>query len=231
MQAFGGYNRLNRKFILNQKFSEHFFVLIVHNFMKNNSFKTSLVLFVMFGTISTILGLSGKLPPLSPPVNSVHEFTMKTIEGKEKSLSDFKGKVLLIVNVASKCGLTPQYQDLEALYEKYQDKGLVVLGFPANNFLGQEPGSDKEIKEFCTLKYNVSFPMFSKISVKGKDQHPLYQYLTKKENNGVMDAEVKWNFQKFLIDKNGKLLTSFSPQTSVTEKSVIEAIEKALAAK
>lgn len=185
----------------------------------------------MFGTIASMLGFGAKLAPLSPPVKSVYEFKMKTIDGKEQSLSDYKGKVLLIVNVASKCGLTPQYKDIEALYEKYKDKGLVVLGFPANNFMGQEPGSDKEIKEFCTLKYDVTFPMFSKISVKGKDQHPLYQYLTNKENNGVIDADVKWNFQKFLIDKNGKVITSFSPQTSVAEKSVLDEIEKALAAK
>jgi glutathione peroxidase len=189
------------------------------------------VAFLMIGTIASLLGFGKKLPPLSPTVKSVHEFKMKTIDGAEKNLADFKGKVLLIVNVASKCGLTPQYKDIESLYRKYKDKGLVVLGFPANNFLGQEPGSDKEIKEFCSLKYDVTFPMFSKISVKGKDQHPLYQYLTRKDNNGVIDAEVKWNFQKFLVDKNGKVITSFSPQTSVNEAAVIEEIEKALAAK
>ncbi|MCS6819041.1 MAG: glutathione peroxidase [Chitinophagales bacterium] len=185
----------------------------------------------MISTLASLLGFSKKHPPLNPPVQSVHEFTMKTIDGKELSLSTFKGKVLLIVNVASKCGLTPQYKEIEALYRKYKDKGLVVLGFPANNFLGQEPGTDKEIKEFCTTKYDVTFPMFSKISVKGKDQHPLYQYLTQKSNNGVIDADVKWNFQKFLVDKNGKVITSFSPQTSVNDESVIREIEKALAAR
>jgi len=137
--------------------------------------------------------------------------------------------VLLFVNVASKCGLTPQYKEIQALYEKYKDKGLVVLGFPANNFMGQEPGSDKDIKEFCTLKYDVTFPMFSKISVKGSDQHPLYKYLTSKDENGAVDAKVSWNFQKFLVSKSGKVITSFGPQTSVTEADVTKAIEAALA--
>ncbi len=164
-----------------------------------------------------------------PSAKSVHDFTMKNIDGKDVKLNDFKGKTLLIVNVASKCGLTPQYKDLQALHEKYKDKGLVVMGFPANNFMGQEPGTEKEIKEFCSLKYDVTFPMFSKISVKGKDQHPLYAYLTQKSENGVVDAKVSWNFQKFLVDKNGKVITSFSPQTSVSDSEVIKAIEQALA--
>jgi glutathione peroxidase len=154
---------------------------------------------------------------------------MKNIDGKEVALDAYKGKVLLFVNVASKCGLTPQYKEIQALYEKYKDKGLVVLGFPANNFMGQEPGSDKDIKEFCTLKYDVTFPMFSKISVKGSDQHPLYKYLTSKDENGAVDAKVSWNFQKFLVGKSGKVITSFGPQTSVTEGDVTKAIEAALA--
>lgn len=182
-----------------------------------------------FGTVLSFFGFGNITTPLSPSIHSVYDFTMKTIDGKEQSLADYKGKVLLIINVASKCGNTPQYADIEALYDKYKDKGLVVLGFPANNFMGQEPGSDSEIMEFCTRTYNVSFPMFSKISVKGKDQHPLYQYLTKKMNNGVLDASVKWNFQKFLIDKNGKVITSFAPSLSVSDQQVIQEIEKALA--
>jgi len=164
-----------------------------------------------------------------PTSKSVYDFKMKNIDGKEVALDAYKGKVLLFVNVASKCGLTPQYKEIQALYEKYKDKGLVVLGFPANNFMGQEPGSDKDIKEFCTLKYDVTFPMFSKISVKGSDQHPLYKYLTSKDENGAVDAKVSWNFQKFLVSKSGKVITSFGPQTSVTEADVTKAIEAALA--
>ncbi len=166
---------------------------------------------------------------MTPSSKSVYDFTMKNIDGKEIALSDYKGKVLLLVNVASKCGLTPQYKEIQALHEKYKDKGLVVLGFPANNFMGQEPGSDKEIKEFCTLKYDVTFPMFSKISVKGSNQHPLYKYLTSKVENGVIDAKVSWNFQKFLVGKSGKVITSFGPQTSVADAEVVKTIEAALA--
>lgn len=163
------------------------------------------------------------------PTKTVYDFIVKDIDGKDVSLSQYKGKVLLIVNVASLCGNTPQYKDIEALYEKYKDKGLVVLGFPANNFMGQEPGSNKEIKQFCTREYAVSFPMFSKISVKGKDIAPLYTYLTKKSENGLVDADVKWNFQKFLISKNGEVIQSVAPGTSVNDASVMKAIEKALA--
>ncbi len=163
------------------------------------------------------------------PTKTVYDFKVKDIDGKEVSLDQYKGKVLLIVNVASLCGNTPQYKDIEALYEKYKSKGLVVLGFPANNFMGQEPGSDKEIKQFCTKEYAVTFPMFSKISVKGKDIAPLYSYLTKKDENGVADAPVKWNFQKFIISKKGTVITSVAPGTSVNNADVIAAIEKALA--
>ncbi len=163
------------------------------------------------------------------PVKSVHDFKVKDIDGKEISLGQYKNKVLLFVNVASLCGNTPQYKDIQALYEKYKDKGLVVLGFPANNFMGQEPGSDKEIKKFCTREYAVTFPMFSKISVKGDDIAPLYAYLTQKAENGVLDAKVTWNFQKFLVDKKGNVITSFAPKKKVTEEEVIAAIEKALA--
>lgn len=163
------------------------------------------------------------------PTKTVYDFTVKDIDGKDVSLSQYKGKVLLIVNVASLCGNTPQYKDIEALYEKYKSKGLVVLGFPANNFMGQEPGSDKEIKQFCTKEYAVTFPMFSKISVKGKDIAPLYSYLTQKSENGVVDAKVGWNFQKFLISKKGTVVQSVAPGTSVNNEEVMKAIEKALA--
>ena len=159
---------------------------------------------------------------------TVYDFNVKDIDGNQVSLAKYKGKVLLIVNVASMCGNTPQYKDIQALYTKYSSKGLVVLGFPANNFMGQEPGSDKDIKAFCTREYAVTFPMFSKISVKGKDIAPLYRYLTQKSENGVTDAAVTWNFQKFLVGKDGHVITSVSPKTSVNDAEVIKAIEAAL---
>lgn len=162
------------------------------------------------------------------PDKTVYDFTVKDIDGKDVSLSIYKGKVLLIVNVASLCGNTPQYKDIEELYKKYQNQGLVVLGFPANNFMGQEPGSNKEIKEFCTREYGVTFPMFSKISVKGKNMAPLYSYLTQKKENGVLDAPVMWNFQKFLVGRDGKVITSISNRTSVKDPSVVKMIEEAL---
>jgi len=134
-----------------------------------------------------------------------YDFKVKTLEGKDFDFSTLKGKKVMIVNTASKCGFTPQYEDLENLYEQYGQK-LVIIGFPANNFLNQEPGSASEIREFCTQNYGVTFPMMEKISVKGSDMAPLYKWLTSKEKNGVMDSEVKWNFQKYLIDENGKLV-------------------------
>ncbi len=134
-----------------------------------------------------------------------YDFKVKTLEGKDFDLSTLKGKKVMVVNTASKCGFTPQYKDLEETYEKYGED-LVILGFPANNFMNQEPGTAIEIRTFCTEKYGVSFPMMEKISVKGSDIHPLYKWLTTKEKNGVMDSEVKWNFQKYLIDENGNLV-------------------------
>ena len=159
------------------------------------------------------------------------DFKMKTIDGKEQDLSAYRGKVVLMVNVASKCGLTPQYKGLEALYEKYRDKGFVIIGFPANNFGGQEPGTNEEIKQFCTSKYDVQFPMMSKISVKGDDKHPLYKFLTEKETAGDFAGDVEWNFGKFLVDRNGNLMARFNPRTPPDDASVTGAIEKALAAK
>lgn len=156
----------------------------------------------------------------SPAQGSVHRFSMATIDGKTRSLETYKGKILLIVNVASKCGLTPQYKDLEALYQEKKDKGLEILGFPANNFMGQEPGSNKQIQQFCQLNYGVTFPMFAKISVAGKDMHPLYRYLTSKKENGIMDAPVRWNFQKFLLDRQGRLVAVIGPARRVTDSRV-----------
>lgn len=160
--------------------------------------------------------------------SSILDFTMKNIDGKEVPLSTYKGKVLLIVNVASKCGHTPQYEGLERLYEKYGDQGFMVLGFPANNFLWQEPGSDEEIKQFCTTKYNVTFDMFSKISVKGSDQHPLYRFLTSTETNPEFSGDVKWNFQKYLVDRSGKVIGKFAPATKPDAEELVRAIEAAL---
>lgn len=154
-----------------------------------------------------------------------HDFTVTTIDGDNVSLSIFKGKKVLVVNVASKCGLTPQYEDLEALYRKYKDKNFVVVGFPANNFLGQEPGSNAEIKQFCTSKFDVTFPMMSKISVKGKDKAPLYKWLTEKSENGKFNAEVQWNFQKFMIDEQGNLVDYVDPRQKPDCEKIVKWIE------
>ena len=142
---------------------------------------------------------------------SFYDFTVKSIDGTEFQLSSLKGKKVLVVNTASKCGFTPQYEALEALYKKFGGEKFVIIGFPENNFLGQEPGTNQEIKEFCTKNYGVTFPMMEKISVKGKEIHPLYKWLTEKENNGVLDAPVKWNFQKFMIDESGKFVDWVAP--------------------
>jgi glutathione peroxidase len=159
--------------------------------------------------------------------DSVYEFKPTNIDGKETSLSEYKGKVLLMVNTASECGYTPQYEGLQAIYEQYKDDGLVVMGFPANNFGGQEPGTDEQIKKFCKVNYDVSFPMFSKISVKGDDQHPLFTYLTSAENPDFT-GEIKWNFEKFLIDKQGKLVHRFRSDVTPQSDEITRAIEKEL---
>ena len=155
-----------------------------------------------------------------------YSFTVKTIDGEEISLAQFKGKKVLVVNVASKCGHTPQYEDLQKLYEEYGGDDFTIIGFPANNFLRQEPGTNEEIKEFCTINYGVTFPMMAKISVKGKDIHPLYEWLTKEENNGVMDAKVSWNFQKFMIDENGELVDMVSPKRKPYDEKIIAWLQK-----
>jgi glutathione peroxidase len=161
-------------------------------------------------------------------VTNIHGFTMQDIDGKDVSLTAFKGKVMLVVNVASKCGFTGQYAGLEKLYETYKDQGLVILGFPANNFLGQEPGSNEEIKNFCTLSYGVSFPMFAKISVKGKDKHPLYEFLTSKTANPEFGGEITWNFNKFLVGRDGRLVGRFGSTTKPDAPDLVAAIDKAL---
>ena len=156
---------------------------------------------------------------------SFYDFKVTTLEGQPFDLMTLKGKKVLVVNTASKCGHTPQYAQLEELYKKYADRNFVIIGFPANNFLSQEPGTNPEIREFCTTKYGVTFPMMAKISVKGKDIDPLYNWLTSKEENGVMDAPVKWNFQKFMIDENGKLVGMVPPGDLPTTEKIINWIE------
>jgi glutathione peroxidase len=152
--------------------------------------------------------------------SAFYDFKVKTLEGEDFDFSSLKGKKVMIVNVASKCGLTPQYEDLEAVYEQYQGD-FVIIGFPANNFLNQEPGTASDIRKFCTDNYGVTFPIMEKISVKGKDIHPLYQWLTSKEKNGVRDSDVSWNFQKYLIDEKGTLVDVIPPKEKPTSDKVI----------
>lgn len=156
---------------------------------------------------------------------NVYSFTVKTIDGREKCLADYKGKVLLIVNTASRCGFTPQYGPLETLYEKYKGRGFEILAFPANNFLGQEPGTDSEIKDFCSVKYHVTFPLFSKISVKGKDMHPLYRYLTSESG---FNGNITWNFNKFLVDPDGSVVARFGSKTDPLSPELVNKLEAAL---
>jgi len=165
---------------------------------------------------------------VEPKENSIYEFTVTNIVGEEVNLDKYKDKVLMFVNTASECGYTPQYKGLQAIYDKYKDQGFVVLGFPANNFGGQEPGTEKEIKEFCTLKYKVTFPMFAKISVKGDDQHPLYNFLTNEKTNPKFSGDVTWNFNKFLTNQKGEIIARFSSKEVPESKEVTGAIEKAL---
>lgn len=162
---------------------------------------------------------------------TVYDFTLNSIDGQATPLSTFKGKVVLLVNVASRCGYTPQYAALETLYEKYKDRGFVIVGIPANNFGAQEPGTDQEIKTFCTSKYHVTFPMMAKVSVKGSDITPLYQYLTDKTANPNTGGEIGWNFTKFLVDGNGKVVARFDSAVEPESPQVSAAIEKALASR
>ena len=162
---------------------------------------------------------------------SVLDFHVKDIEGKDVDLASYKGKVLLIVNTASQCGLTPQYKDLEAIYEKYKGQGLEILAFPANEFGKQEPGTNEQIKEFCSTKYKVSFPLFSKVVVKGKGIDPLFDFLTSESTNPKFAGVIKWNFNKFLVDRKGEVIGRFEPKKDNWSEPVVSAIEKALAEK
>ena len=160
---------------------------------------------------------------------NIYDVPLKTIDGADTSLKPYHGKVILVVNVASKCGNTPQYKGLEALYRKYKDQGLVVAGFPCNDFGAQEPGSNEEIKEFCSSKYDVTFPMFDKLHVKGPDQHPLYAVLSGKDS--PFPGDIQWNFGKFLIGVDGQIVKRFDPRTKPDSEEVVQAIEQQLAAK
>ncbi len=174
-----------------------------------------------------LTGLVTLMAGSSFAASNVYDFTLPSIDGKPMPLADFKGKVILVVNVASKCGYTPQYTALEALYEKYKDQGFVIVGFPANNFGAQEPGTNAEIKTFCSRTYNVTFPMYSKISVKGDDQAPLYKYLTK-DTPAPISGDIKWNFTKFLVDRNGKVVRRFESAVTPDSPEVTSAVEKLL---
>jgi glutathione peroxidase len=168
--------------------------------------------------------------PTTQPASPL-DFTVKDIDGNDVNLSQYRGKVVMIVNVASKCGNTPQYAALEELYKKYSDQGFVIIGFPANNFAHQEPGSNAEIKEFCTSTYQVNFPMMAKISVKGDDQAPLYKFLTDPATAGPFKGDIDWNFAKYVVDRNGNIIARFAAKTKPSEPKVVAEIEKALAAK
>jgi glutathione peroxidase len=178
--------------------------------------------------LSVILALCFAAAMAQAQTKSIYDFTMKSIDGEATSLASFKGKVVLLVNVASRCGFTPQYTGLEAVYEKYKDRGFVIVGVPANNFAGQEPGTDEEIKKFCSSKYSVTFPMMSKVSVLGDDKTPLYQYLTDKSLDPQFGGEIKWNFTKFLFDRSGKIVARFEPATKPDSPEVAAAIEAVL---
>lgn len=162
---------------------------------------------------------------MSQNEKTIHDFKVTDLNGKEFDFSTLSGKKVMIVNTASKCGLTPQYEKLQAIYEKYGSDDFVIVGFPANNFMKQEPGSDEEIAAFCEKNYGVTFPMMSKISVKGDDMHPIYQFLTSKEKNGHSDNKVAWNFQKYLINEEGELVKVIDPRTQPDDEEIISWIE------
>lgn len=214
-----GLKRLTATFVGNERVTRRSVELTSHGFGLNLRRMKALILLVVVGLLQTVIVQAGNL----------HDIKVKNIDGKESKLGDYKGKVVLIVNVASKCGLTPQYESLEAVYQKYKDKGLVVLGFPCNQFGGQEPGTNEEIKEFCSSKYNVTFPLFDKVDVNGPKRHPLFAALAGPDS--PFPGDIKWNFNKFLVSKDGKILKRFEPRTSPDAPEVTAAIESALAQK
>lgn len=171
--------------------------------------------------MKTLLSISLLLIAFVSTSQTIYDFKVTDIDGNEFNLASLKGKKVMIVNTASKCGFTPQYEELEKLYKTYKDSNFVIIGFPSNDFMSQEPGSNEEIKEFCSKNYGVSFPMMSKIEVKGKDKHPLYQFLTEKSKNGYSDNSVKWNFQKYLINEEGKLVKVIAPSTKPLSEEIV----------
>ena len=189
------------------------------------------------GSVATLVGLfaAAAAGQDAPPAGesgrpvSLFDIPVRTLAAEDTTLGAYRGRVLLIVNVASRCGFTPQYEELQALYERFADRGFLVLGFPANNFMNQEPGTNEEIVEFCRVNYGVTFPMFEKISVAGKDQHPLYAYLTSKETNPAHSGKITWNFNKFLIGRDGRILDRFGSRTKPLDPKLVSAVEMALA--
>ena len=201
--------------------------------MKKQNLILFLILFVIVG-IFAVLGanlMTETATKVKASTNSIHKFSAENIDGIDTSLEKFKGNVVLIVNTASKCGYTPQYKGLQAIHEKYKDQGFTVIGFPTNDFGGQEPGTNEEIKQFCTLKYAVGFPMFAKITVKGEDKHPLYKFLTDKEIHPETGGEVTWNFNKFLANGEGEIVARFSSKDEPESETVTSEIEKHLSKK
>lgn len=175
--------------------------------------------------IVLIIFLATSLIMIQAQTNSIHQFKVKDINGKMFDMSSLKGKKVLVVNTASKCGLTPQYEQLQELYDKYKDSGFTIVGFPANDFMNQEPGTIEEIKAFCTENYGVTFPMMDKVSTKGESQSPIYEWLTQKSKNGVKDSEVSWNFQKYMIDEEGRLVDFVSPKESPMSDKIVTWVE------
>lgn len=180
----------------------------------------SIISIVLLGAMTTFAA-----SVFAKPKKSLHDFTVKDIYGDSFDMSQLQGKKVMVVNTASKCGLTPQYESLEKLYRTYADQNFVIIGFPANNFMNQEPGTNAEIAAFCEENYGVTFPMMSKISVKGEDMHPLYRWLTSKDQNGVLDSEVSWNFQKYLINEKGHLVRYHSPRHDPLSEDIISWIQ------
>lgn len=198
--------------------------------MKRLTTSTLVLVIISIFLISITACSGGDAVATTTPLaeKSIYEFTIKDINGNDVKMDQYRGKVLLVVNVASQCGYTPQYAGLQNIYTKYKDQGFYVLGFPANNFGAQEPGSNQEIKEFCSTKFKVNFPMFAKISVNGADKHPFYRFLTEKSTNPDFAGDIKWNFNKFLIGKDGKVLARYDSGSEPESVEVTGAIEKAL---
>lgn len=188
---------------------------------------SSLFMFACFGgkKVYTVDETTKEKLTTMDNLKSIYEFKVETISGDTLDLATLKGKKVLIVNTASKCGLTPQFEQLEALYQQYKDQNFVIIGFPSNDFMGQDPGTNEEIAEFCQLNYGVSFPMMAKVVVKGKDKHPLYQYLTEKAHNQIDDFDIEWNFQKFLINENGTIDKVVSPRTLPNTPEIVDWIK------